>query len=319
MRRFTFSFSYRWLLVVMPFVFVSCDPKDDQQAFPHQPHHEQEISCETCHELDEGMVTFPTFDACLSCHEQEDEALLRCRTCHEEAGVSIGDESIVSHQKYFRELMPEGWYDVKFDHAKFLTAESDCLGCHTYLSQSKTSSEKNLPTMESAIAFHKKHGLPVDCQICHLEVNRITPPASHGPNWNRKHGQLQVFLRKDRCLLCHEEETCTACHTVMEPKNHTNLWRKKTHGIQASFDRGKCMVCHRSDQCDSCHQIAAPQFNLALPQHSLDASCLTCHSQFADRIQGISPRPPRRFLKPMPHRMMMGVSSQKCLTCHAPQ
>ncbi len=307
--------SFTSILIGISFLFVSCDVDKFGKNFPHKPHHEQELTCDMCHEIDEERgITLPTFDACTMCHDAEDELFAECKTCHEQYNVTLEDDSIVSHQERIREFLPEGWYDVQFNHAEFLDEDTDCLGCHANIPTSEYSSEKNLPTMETAIGFNEKHGISVDCNVCHLEVNLITPPKSHGSNWDRKHGRLKEFMRQDRCLLCHQEDTCMTCHTQMKPKNHTNLWRRKTHGVHASFERESCMVCHRNDQCVSCHQYTSPPVPAAV-YHTPDASCLSCHGPLA--AQGPNPRPRSRFFKPMPHRMMMGVSSQKCLTCHS--
>ena len=160
------------------------------------------------------------------------------------------------------------------------------------------------------MAAARKDGLSADCNLCHLDVNLLTPPASHNVQWKKNHGFLSEFSRKDRCLLCHEEATCITCHRTEKPASHSNLWRRRTHGIQASFDRSQCMVCHRNDECISCHRAAADTIPPAA-FHSPDAQCMGCHSP-----QG-AVRPANRYLKPMPHRLMMGLSSQKCLECHS--
>jgi hypothetical protein len=121
---------------------------------------------------------------------------------------------------------------------------------------------------------------------------------------------MKEFTDEERCLLCHEEETCTTCHRTEKPESHTNLWRKRTHGIQSAFDRSSCLVCHRNDECEACHQIMSPPVPPA-SFHNPSAPCSGCHAPAGAN------RPANRFLKYMPHRMMMGVGSSKCLECHS--
>jgi hypothetical protein len=295
----------------------ACDPKDKGivGTFPHKPHIEQELTCDMCHEMDsdiENGITMPLFGVCLTCHEEGDDVFSKCDQCHKEKNVKPTEDSIYSHKPLYQKFLSKDWQDVKYDHSA-LDEESDCLACHQGIAKSEFSSIENLPTMKVSMDVHEEMGEPNDCEKCHIALNKWTKPETHNSRWNETHGRLMVFQEKDSCLLCHEEETCFTCHSIEKPKNHTNLWRRKTHGIQASFDRSRCMVCHRTDQCIVCHQSTASPIP-ASSYHTPDASCLTCHSPLAS--QGPSPRPPQRMFKPMPHRMMMGVSGQKCFECH---
>lgn len=306
-------------LCCLAFLFGACDLEKKNgivDTFPHVIHIEQEISCDVCHELNpelENGITLPLFGVCTNCHVPDDEVFSRCNTCHEENNIELTDESLDSHKALYEPFLPEKWKDVKYNHAEFLEDSSDCLSCHQNIATAKFSSLDNLPTMKVSMDVHERMGLSNECEHCHIELTTFTPPASHNSRWPETHGRLMEFQDKDSCLMCHQEATCTTCHDTQKPRNHTNLWRRKTHGIQASFDRAKCMVCHRNDECIVCHQATADPVPAA-PYHTPDASCLTCHSPLA--AQGPSPRPPQRLFKPMPHRMMMGVTAQKCMECH---
>lgn len=298
----------------------ACDPKKEVvQNFPHRPHAEAEISCDSCHEIQPQGITMPTMDTCMTCHDIDDQPVFgRCNECHDKQGIQLTADSgdkIVNHQVIFQPHIPENWYDVQYDHARFLTEESNCLACHGNIPQSEGSTLVNLPSMETAMAFHDRMGYSNDCQVCHTELTVFTEPPSHKGNWERLHGRLMVFEDRQQCMICHTEtqNSCMTCHDIRQPRDHTNLFRRKTHGMKASWDRARCMECHRSDECESCHRAAADPVPPA-PFHTPDASCLTCHSPLA--AQGPSPRPPQRLMKPMPHRMMMGISPQRCLECH---
>ncbi len=311
MRKETITLNLFLLVGIMMFV-ASCDEEMVKYTFPHQPHHEQEMTCDMCHELDDnGSMAMPVFDTCLTCHEGEAEYFESCNACHTDPPAQeLDGDLLVSHQNLFQEYMPAGWNDVQMDHEAYIDMdEGNCLACHEEIQNSAHSSLANLPNMEHTMDFHDEHGLSNECSACHLELNKLTPPASHDQSWDRQHGFAREFQDMDSCLLCHEQETCTTCHQTQKPRNHNNLWRKQTHGIQAAFERDSCLVCHRNDECTTCHVAASPPIPGA-SFHNPSADCMACHAPAG------APRPANRFLKPMPHRMMMGMTAQKCLACH---
>lgn len=298
-------------------VWAGCDPKEGMDNFPHKPHIESELTCDFCHAMGEKTVAMPNLEICSSCHDLQDaETFARCNSCHEKLPEKVKweSESIVHHKSLFQDRLPDGWRDVQYNHAEQISAEADCLACHAEIKTSVRSSLANLPSMKTAMNVQREWGLSNDCSVCHLELNPFTSPASHANRWKETHGRLTEFSGKDNCLMCHQEETCTACHKTEKPRSHNNLFRRKTHGIKAAFDRAKCLVCHRDDECISCHRASAETIPPAV-FHTPDASCLSCHSPLAS--QGPQPRPPQHLFKKMPHRMMMGATSQKCLTCHS--
>ncbi|MEW6236968.1 MAG: cytochrome c3 family protein [Candidatus Omnitrophota bacterium] len=311
----SFSLLYLIATAAASLLLASCDPDQVKNNFPHKPHIEEEIACDACHAFGEETVGMPAFETCTTCHDAQDKEVLgRCFECHEKQNIVMKDSSIVSHKKIFQPQLPENWRDVQYKHAKFLKEGADCNACHTQIAKSERSSLDNLPSMKLAMSVQEQMNQSNDCQSCHLEISPLSAPLSHDSRWENNHGRMAKFFDKGRCLMCHEEAVCQTCHETKKPKDHTNLFRRAAHGVQAVFDRGRCLVCHREDQCESCHRSAAgivpPQ-----PFHVEGASCLSCHSRLA--AQGPSPRPPQQFMKPMPHRMMMGATSQKCLECHS--
>lgn len=289
---------------------TSCDESMVESTFPHKPHHAEEMECEMCHEPDGKMVTMPVFDVCLTCHEPEDDTLASCNTCHEQYNVEPDGDGVVSHKELFVKYLSEEWQDVEMDHEPYFEMGMEgCLECHSNIPESMHSSIDNLPSMKVTMDIHKANDMSNDCQMCHKEINTLTPPPSHDQSWDKHHGFAREFQDMDSCLMCHQEDTCNSCHEVTEPQSHTNQFRRHTHGLQAAFDRESCLVCHRNDECESCHKAAADPVPAAA-YHNPGASCTACHVP-----QGAQ-RPANRFLRPMPHRLMMGTSSQKCLSCH---
>ncbi|WP_006748950.1 cytochrome c3 family protein [Thioalkalivibrio paradoxus] len=286
-------------------------------TFPHQPHLEFQLPCATCHELTEETFENPPMEVCMTCHDLDDaEVFGRCQDCHQKYRVEITEESPFDHRYFFSDAVPTNLLDVRYRHADFpVENDNQCLFCHGNLPTSMGSTFANIPTMEVAMAAHRSRGLTLDCGACHLELNRLSPPPSHNAHWTRDHGRLTVFQDRSQCLLCHQESTCQTCHSLEKPRDHTSLFRRKTHGMVASWDRSRCLTCHRYAACQSCHLAAAspiPPRGFHRPGHR--SSCLSCHSPAAAAFGGRN-RPADRF-KPMPHRMLMGVSSQKCLECH---
>lgn len=295
---------------------IACDPEDAPENFPHAPHIEMEIECDACHQITQEAITMPPLETCLMCHDiEEDEAYNRCSECHEQSGFELTNdmgERIVKHEQFER-FVPEEWQDVEYNHSEYWEDFSDCKLCHEGIYEAEGSSIDNLPSMEVSMAVHDDKGFSNDCSVCHRELNEWTAPPSHDSSWDHTHGKFAEFGNKQDCLMCHQESTCQLCHSVEKPRSHTHLFRRKTHGVMASFDRSKCLVCHRNDQCTVCHQASAEPIPAA-PYHTPEASCLTCHSPMA--AAGPEPRPPQRLIRPMPHRMMMGVTAGKCLECH---
>lgn len=302
--------------LLLVFGFAACDPEEETIAtFPHKPHIEFDMSCDMCHEVTDDKVTMPDMFSCTTCHELEDEEVFGdCMKCHEQNDVTMTEDSVAYHGDFLKQFLPEGYQDLQYDHASYpVDGQEGCLECHGHVTESMGSTAKNIPSMQTSMAVHDELGYSNECSVCHMELNEFTPPASHDSHWPETHGRMMDFQDRDECLWCHQEETCFTCHSVQKPRNHNNLFRRKTHGILASFDRGRCLVCHRNDECMVCHQASADPVPPA-PYHTPDASCLSCHSRGA--AMGPAPRPADRFIKPMPHRMMMGVSAQRCLECH---
>ncbi len=301
-------------LIAISLFLAGCEPEEIEGTFPHDIHVESGLTCDICHEFEEVTVSMPELGLCMECHLPDDETFFGdCNSCHQDYGVEMEEDSIIAHKYSVDGAIPQGWEDVRYKHAEFLDVDADCFACHENIETSEAAGLQNYPSMEKAMDVHEEWGLSNECSACHLELNEITAPVSHDSSWERNHGKMAEFQDRSRCLLCHEEKTCSMCHQLQKPRDHTNMFRRKTHGIQASFDRARCLVCHRNDECEACHVSTADPVPPA-PYHTEGSSCLSCHSRLAS--EGPEPRPPKRFFKPMPHTMMMGVTSQKCLQCH---
>jgi hypothetical protein len=78
--------------------------------------------------------------------------------------------------------------------------------------------------------------------------------VNHGKEarWNRQGGH------GERCVLCHQNAACVACHRSESPRSHNGSWRVRMHGISAEWDRDRCKTCHETGACISCHRRTAP-------------------------------------------------------------
>jgi hypothetical protein len=237
----------------------------DEIIFSHAPHVAAEVACTDCHENpDEGVL--PKGDvmaACMDCHDSTgNEALNECSVCHTELRADVvpkfrGDVRI-AHDA------PEIWEHVHGQEARI--DEAYCGICHT---------EKE--------AF---------CADCHQK----NPPRDHTLTWQRRTHGLEAAWDRDKCSVCHEEDSCTKCHENTQPSSH-----------RGSFARGQ------QTHCASCH--FPPQNN----------SCTVCHENIEHRSAGRSPHAlgiypndcGRCHPGGMPDRAPHFVNSTvRCFQCH---
>lgn len=159
-----------------------------------------------------------------------------------------------------------------------------------------------------------------DCAVCHREIRRDTPPASHETLWRRLHGQAARDAgpsMADRCTLCHTEASCSTCHQQEAPASHTAFWRERGHGIAVGIDRSACFTCHRSDACDRCHHDTAPRSHVGAWGGSRSNHCYSCHDTARGEGCGLCHRgaPSHLAAEPKPSWHNAGMN---CRSCHFP-
>ncbi len=163
-----------------------------------------------------------------------------------------------------------------------------------------------------------------DCSVCHRELGRETPPASHGRAWRQLHGAAAraktVPPYANQCSLCHTEATCSSCHQQEAPTNHTAFWRERGHGVAVGIDRSACYTCHRTDTCDRCHLDTAPRSHVGSWGTSRQRHCYSCHLG-AGRDQQSCSLCHRRIIHNGPPRpsdpQHAGVPESQCRSCHS--
>jgi len=171
------------------------------------------------------------------------------------------------------------WTSV-FVHTEALAGK--CMDCHDYLLDEELETVPMLTRSDILSIREQAHGSGQDCLSCHVDMNRAQEPASHDVAWLKRHGQ---FGMQDElsCAVCHSEDSCRECHSVMQPVNHNNLFRTRTHGVLAAWNRASCQVCHEEDSCSSCHAQNRPRSHtgrwaasggtIPTPTH-----CIGCHN-----------------------------------------
>jgi hypothetical protein len=234
-----------------------------ERKFSHEAHLAKKIECDTCHpDLDKGTLPRgPIMSFCMDCHEKTRADLAACAVCHKELNKDVRPNMLggrrISHDA------PSLWRRV---HGReWRNNEAGCALCH----------ESN--------EF---------CEACHRQ-NR---PESHTVSWRRTGHGLRATWDRQKCSVCHEEDSCLKCHKNTEPASHRAAWGRPVnrHCISCHYppERTGCTVCHESIEhggamtsphnlglfprrCGRCHPGGMP--NRA--PHVLNGTvrCVACH------------------------------------------
>jgi hypothetical protein len=230
--------------------------RDSGLRFSHAVHADV-ASCLDCYKgaLKSALAGMPSKESCMECHEEADHSRKESESCY------------MCHKQPIAKPvrpMPDVYSDVIFDHAKHAKSEEDCASCHGEVTKADTLSDILCPSKEAVcLRCHEKDVGQADrCSICHGETRKGIKPKSHDMAWKRWHGESATdgFFDREwyKCSLCHEQNTCDACHQEEEPRSHNETWRRGTHGLAAEVDRQRCLACHKEDICITCHSTAPP-------------------------------------------------------------
>ena len=251
-------------------------PRVIPSRFDHSAHAaDRELDCGFCHVPDrEGKMRRPGPQLCTPCHEQLGlgPESLDVETLFDESG------------RYRATGVADLGPSMLFDHNAH-QGHAECADCHGDIA---TSDGIPMPSIQKddCMDCHASSGASNECSVCHVAIDRHWQPATHGGLWEREHGA--VVRREDdalvnRCELCHVgEQSCDACHRLVQPRSHTNFFRIRGHGILASIDRESCVTCHRPDFCNRCHQVTPPRSHRAGFGSPRNRHCVGCHTPLAD-------------------------------------
>ncbi|NNJ70800.1 MAG: hypothetical protein HKP10_05870 [Kiritimatiellales bacterium] len=268
--RFIISMSAVAFLLLL----CGCEEDDHRLKFSHFIHVEDNgMECADCHGgAVDGHFLPITHETCSDCHEEAESETIATETC----GYCHAESKPADLMR--RPVESEVKAPGVFVHSAAL-AES-CRDCHGTLMAEKFSVVPDMNQYERLRIREAAHGTGMDCAVCHADLSRDEEPDSHGALWIRQHampgGQDEAV-----CSICHTEDSCRACHSVMQPASHNNRWRLDTHGAFADWNREGCMVCHEEDSCSSCHSQVKPRSHTVLwiETHGLGESgrCMVCH------------------------------------------
>lgn len=256
-------------------LFVAgCDEEEYHLKFSHYVHvTDNEMDCDECHgEL--GTPAFKTLshETCIDCHDEPEEKEINketCGYCHQEKQLSsLKDwtaEPPAPRRKYFV-------------HTEALAEK--CQDCHGAIFDESLSTVPKLQRTDVIAIRDAAHRSGQDCLTCHVDMDRSQEPSSHDQYWTKRHGMFGV-QDDAACSVCHSEDSCKECHSVMQPASHNNMWRLQTHGMVSAWDRQRCMVCHEEDSCASCHSQTKPRSHgpLWAERHGTwdPGRCMVCH------------------------------------------
>lgn len=258
--------------------------------FSHNLHvEEMEMDCSDCHgDLGEPSFKVISHDTCIDCHEEPEAEEIgpdTCGICHQEKQVALyADAEALAEEEMpeDREAQAEEEETALPERSVFVHTEAlagKCIDCHGNLMDEELESVPLLVRDEVLAIREAAHRTAQDCTTCHVDLYPNVAPASHDVAWTKRHGHY--FMQDDAsCSVCHTQDSCTDCHSVMQPVSHNNLFRMQTHGAMAAWNREGCMVCHVEDSCTSCHATTRPRSHKSARWGSgfRPTHCIGCHN-----------------------------------------
>ena len=204
-----------------------CVPATAQDwAFPHKPHLERGLVCQTCHSAAEGSQQaadnlLPNGQICSACHDGQtapaiDTAPLAQRQ-HETRSYRFDHEFHLKQGNIaplIAAAIDDGSYHGKpGDTRRFLNSKNACVACHRGLTESESvKAAAHMPQMGDCIVCHSKIDNPFTCSECHVEGANLIP-ADHTRQFADLHSTGKVELDKLSCLPCHGRNFgCMGCH-----------------------------------------------------------------------------------------------------------
>jgi predicted CXXCH cytochrome family protein len=235
----------------------------EETIFKHAPHVDAQLECAQCHkDVDAVRVSALAFMAeCMDCHAKGNAKLNECAVCHKELRREVAPQFLegrrVAHDS------PPMWERIHGREARRQTEA--CEICHE---------------------------VPQDCDDCHAK----TAPNDHTVSWRRKTHGLHADWDRNRCAVCHEEDSCVRCHRNTTPSSHRAGWGhpRNRHCVTCHYPPSdtKCTVCHERiehesampsihnrgiipGQCGFCHPLGLPHKAPHLMNST--TACVMCH------------------------------------------
>lgn len=287
---------------------MSCD---ECHGEPGQPDFNM-ITHETCLDChDEPEAEEISIDTCGICHQKKqiaiyeaasilaedshteasvtaDQELIQLMAGAEEEPAVVAEEPTMGNEAEPVEVAKTETVEVAeeqavappksvFVHTEALSGK--CMDCHNYIMDEELETVPVLSRSDILSIREDAHGSGQACLTCHVDMDRAQEPASHDVAWLKRHGQFGM-QDEASCSVCHTEDSCRECHSVMQPINHNTLFRTRTHGVLAAWDRASCQVCHEEDSCTSCHAQTPPRSHRGrwAASGKYPTHCISCHT-----------------------------------------
>ena len=235
---------------------------DPVQQFDHVTHEALFSSCEMCHSVGAGGVTYPDASFCAGCHNGQMQPR-----------VSYTPPTFAPSS------------NLKFRHDEHPPVA--CASCH--LSEGASAMSMERPVVDNCLACHgvqasHKEAPDSPCQQCHVQM---PAPEGHAANWLQKHGDIAAS-EPGTCGSCHVRADCLECHrpgaASPAPGYHTADYLT-AHPAQAYAREADCSSCHNVGQfCQDCHLnagLATQGVTASRAYHDANPSFSTGHGQAA--------------------------------------
>lgn len=229
-------------------------PASTNAKFDHAKHASFLSDCSTCHQIQDGVPTFPAPTFCASCHDGSMQPR-----------VSYQGRTFSSRA------------NLKFSHGTHPMVET-CTTCHP--------SGGVRPVVATCLECHgitTPHQDPATpCTTCHVQP---PAPASHTAGWRTEH-RLEAAASPETCASCHVRSDCLACHrpSAAAPSGYHPTDYLARHSVDAYSRRTECSDCHNVGSfCQDCHRQAGmvASGNLRGGYHDANGSFLAGHGQAA--------------------------------------
>jgi hypothetical protein len=251
-----------------------CKKNGQVIKFSHALHSELQ-ECAECHsaagestDLRAGSL-LPKKENCAGCHDVDDAD--NCESCH----FTDVYEPLVRKES-----------ELIFNH-KFHAVEGNmtCIQCHQGINEVEYSFQAAgyKPPMALCNDCHSEKKIASNaCESCHISTTNLVPQSHKTGNYVKLH-KFHANKSNADCAMCHDQNSCDACHTATNTMVEVNLANDfyrpyetysvvdgakiqkvaRVHDINYRFTHGMDLRGKTSD-CTTCHQT--------------ETFCVTCHT-----------------------------------------